>query len=987
MKYMAYRLKFKLFAQHYINIQDKRSDCHSHTWNITLYIDANSQLNQFHNIENVINIMLDEYSNTELNSHPEFADIEPTLENIGEIFFNKINSLLSLYNFKLNKLEISETPTRVYVVRNKAYTDENKRIANAKKYLSNIIFHTVELVTTPKKSVILSEPAEGIFEPFKDDKQEAFISEKSVPAKKEYGHLFLKSAAAVLFILVSGILLLLYINKKGRNPWGSDSFGHVFKADLLYKSIKEGQFYPLYTSLWYNGIQPFRYWAPIPYYIMAFLQFMTKGDAISAYNLFVYFCYTVGAAGWLLWGIKEKRVFVSVLIGVLWFCMPDNVRVFFSEGNIPRITIAFLLPYMFFFIFQYIEYKKLSALAAVVVTMSLISMCHLMIAAMLGITTFIFLIYYGAQSKTFVRPSHIIIGMLLGISLCGVWLYPALQGGLMSIDAEAVSEVMKLLTFPATQSLNPMLRLKNIEIYYFGIAFVVVALAGVFLSNKKSMPGFSTLLTVFLGTTTALVPILIKLPLNQLLWMMRFTPIAYAVFSLSIILWKNAKRITLILLMALIFVDCAASFKILAFNSNPSPDLLNMYDEVSELTSQRTAIMDLSEFGSFPSYRICSDKRMTQYAYGWAWQGASTSQNIVLINTAFEKEYYGFMFDRCLELGCDTVLVKKDRVKEFEKLDYHAHKSGYKMIKEYNNGFLYKRETPKSFGLISKYYGLAIGDRASNISLQFPGYQIGNNLVLDEYSLEEITEYEMVYVSGFSYRNKKTAEKLLYDAADRGIKVIVDMNAVPNDPITNRLTFMGVTAQPIQFENRLPDLHVSGEVYFPTTFKEEFRKWNTVYLEEVPNPTGFSWMGGNKLAFIGKGKNSNITYVGFNLLYHGMVNEDNMMTDIYAGVMGKNAETLPEREVVPIDIRYEGTKIYIDAPIGNVNTTLANLDAFVSKQDTQTLHNLLCTVSLHTQIDITYPYIGKGLIISIFGFLLTLAFFAFVIRTGGEKVK
>ena len=66
-----------------------------------------------------------------------------------------------------------------------------------------------------------------------------------------------------------------------------------------------------------------------------------------------------------------------------------------------------------------------------------------------------------------------------------------------------------------------------------------------------------------------------------------------------------------------------------------------------------------------------------------------------------------------------------------------------------------------------------------------------------------------------------------------------------------------------------------------------------------------------------------------------------MAIDIYAGVMGKNAETLPEREIIPINVEYLNNKIIIDSPADDVNTTIADLDAFKTERRTYALHNLL----------------------------------------------
>lgn len=987
MKHMLYCLEFKLFAKHYVQIEGSPGQCHSHSWNIAVYINANNHFKQFYKVENLINNLLGKYSNTVLNNHSEFAFVEPSLENIGEVLLKKISETLISYDMKVEKLEISETPARICVVRSREYDALlAKDSAFAGKFLNKIIASTISMMSNNySNKPAPSEQEREEAPPLQEQRQNAPIQKKHASVElHKYNNLNIKAICAVLFILVSGVLLLLYVNRRGREPWGSDAFGHIFKADLLYKSIKKGDFFPLYTDLWYNGIQPFRYWAPLPYYILALLQFIVKGNPVSAYNAFIYLSFCGGAFGWLIWGIKERKVLVSVVVGVVWFCLPDNIRVFFSEGNIPRSAIAIMLPYMFFFIWQYCEHKKDYALLGIVLITATIAMCHLMIAAMIGITAFLFMLFYSIINKKIRRPSDVIIGILLGISICGAYLYPALQGGLMALDSEAVSEVMKALTFPFTQSLNPSLRHINIEIYYFGLSVFIIALLGVFLADKKSIPSFVTVLIIFLGTTTALVPILIKLPLNQLLWMMRFTPIAYALFSSGIILWKSARRYFMAFLLVLIIVDSGLSFKMLAFNSTPFPDTVNMLRQTVDVTGQRVALMDLSEFGSFPSFYFCSGQNNTKYAYGWAWQGAATASNIVLLNTALENEYYGFMFDRLVELGCDSVLVKRDKVKDLDRLYDNARKCGYYLAKEFNMGLLFKVETPNSFGVKSRYYGLAIGNSASNITLEFPGYQIGNSYCLDDYTLDQLLQYEMVYVSGFTYRQKEIAEKLLYEVAEGGVKVIIDMNKVPNDPLTNRLTFMGVTAQPIQFEHKLPNLHVKDYVYFPTIFQEEYRNWNTVYLEDVPNPTGFSWMGGNKLTFIGTGENSNIVYVGFNLLFHGIINKDRMAIDIYAGVMGKNAETLPEREIIPINVEYLNNKIIIDSPADDVNTTIADLDAFKTERRTYALHNLLVVGSGRTEIEITYPYLEKGIVISIAGLILTICFLGFRFKKRGD---
>ena len=998
MKHMAYCLKFNLFATHYMNNNEENT--HAHTWRISTFISSDTDFEYFYKLEKMLSKVFEKYENSVLNKAPEFQGLTPDLETIGEVFFEEVSGVLREYDMKLDRLEISEVPARVYVVRNVVGKKKKKKSTvekmSTRNFLKGIVNYSVNISTgrfTEEKPPL---PVEVLESTVAEEDEIVSVSHEVLP-QKEYKHVFLKSMASMVSMLIFGVFILMWLNRFGRHPWGSDIYGHIFKGDLLYKALLDGEFYPLFTNLWYNGIQPFRYWAPLPYYVMALTQFIAGGDVLAGYNVFIYLGFIVGGIGWLMWGIAEKRIFLATVLGILWFCFPDNLRVFFSEGNIPRVVITFILPYLFFFIWQYMQHNKKRYLLATVLTMTFICLCHLMVAAMIGITVFIYLFIYSIQNGgfgnpfimlyNFIRgkpveskssPIIVLVAMVFGIVISGFWMYPAMHGGFMMMDPDAVATVMVSLTYNFTESLNPVMRLTTKELFYFGLSFVSVSVVGVFMAGKKSAPGFITVLIVFLGTTPSFLPIISKLPLNQLFWMLRFTPIVYAIACLSMIIWKTAKRKVIFLIMVLFIADSLVSFNQLVYNNGHYSKSIDMFEECAENTTQRMSNMDLSTMGSWPSFYVCAGENPVPYAYGWAWQGATTSPNIVLLNTALENEYYDFMFDRNLELGCDSIMIKKTEVKHYDKLIKSAAKSGYYLLKEYDSVYFFKKDTPKNFGLISKYYGLAIGASASTVTLQFPGYQIGNSNYLDDYTLEELLQYEMVFVSGFEYHLRYQAEKLLYDAAERGVKIIVDMNRVPTDVITNRMTFMAVTAQPIQFENKLPDLHIAGVPYFPTTFKKEYRNWNTVYLENVPHPTGFAWMAGNKLVFIGDDYNRNITYIGLNLLFHGMVNEDQMAIDIYAGVMGRNAETLPQRELVPLNIKYEDNHITIRTNNTGVNTTLANQDAFITDQDNYLVHNLFHVSEKQTEIDIECPHVGTGVIMSLVGVFATALLFIFL---------
>ena len=124
-----------------------------------------------------------------------------------------------------------------------------------------------------------------------------------------------------------------------------------------------------------------------------------------------------------------------------------------------------------------------------------------------------------------------------------------------------------------------------------------------------------------------MVPILSKLPMSQLLWMMRFTTIAYAYFIWSVIDWKNLRRYFTLLLMFLLLVDCIPSFMLNKYYFQAKGNISDELQIAKDVTKQRVALMDLSILNAYPSWELCVGENSTQYTFGWAWQGAATASN------------------------------------------------------------------------------------------------------------------------------------------------------------------------------------------------------------------------------------------------------------------------------------------------------------------------------------------------------------------------
>ena len=118
-KYRTYRYKFYLDANHYIySSAGEKGAVHPHTWEFAVELkNKNGDFVLFSQIELLINEVLKPYQNICLNEVAPFDKKVPTLENIGEYFKSEMSRKMQEMNWDLLCMEISETPSRSYIIR------------------------------------------------------------------------------------------------------------------------------------------------------------------------------------------------------------------------------------------------------------------------------------------------------------------------------------------------------------------------------------------------------------------------------------------------------------------------------------------------------------------------------------------------------------------------------------------------------------------------------------------------------------------------------------------------------------------------------------------------------------------------------------------------------------------------------------------------------------------------------------------------------
>lgn len=1038
MAFHGYKYKFNLYAAH-SNMSYGGTDTHFHNFTITLYVNSiNKQVDENYNLENVVNEWLQKYRNRPLHEFEIFNGKETSIESMGDTFYDHLCELIENEEYELIRLDIEENPIRSYSVSKYLLDKSVNRVTgipldcvsfidlNRKSQEDALEDYEQEAAaaiepkineeesTVDEKDITLLDDTDGKVNLVSYDNTEDTNTKEAIDSKEEnkdrihvphvqedeknskfrLPHL-VKLVLAVVALVTFACITMYSVKISGRYPQGSDTLCHLYRADLILENIKVGNWYPLYDGSWYNGVEIMRYWGPLPLYVIAGLEWLIGSSVLDAYILYLGALIVIGGCGWLLFGYRYKRIGLATILGLMWFYFPENIRVVVQEGNLPRGLINALFPFFFYFLWRLVEEKNKKSFIPLAVVTSLITLCHMGMVLMLIATVAIFLFIHGLANRSVKWELYSIGSCISGIMIVGVWVVPSLIGGAAS-SGKSTNQVMQYFFQSGFKSLNPFLRLNgDILSFYFGLSVFLVCVLGVMLGTKKVRTGFLTVIIIFLCTTKSVYHLFVKLPFSQFMWMIRFIPAVLALALVSFFMWRQLKKWVVILICALLILDCIPSYQHVYFTKedrvfDAEKELeeraeRTLITKAKELTKQRMALLDLSTYGSFAPYYIAGVGKRVDYTFGAGWEGANTASNIVALNSSVENGWYTYLFDRAIELGNDTVLVPvsslKRGINDVERLKEAANLFGFNLIESTKETLLFHKNTIDSFGVISEYENIAIGASADSITRIYPSFKESLTDNLNAYTFEELMKYKNIYLSGFTYTEKEKAEEMLLKLAQAGVKIYIDMGSLPENKAKKQMEFLGVTARTISFQDTYPMFYYFKETYTSLEFPEELSQWNTVYLDGLDNVEGFCNMADKELPYIGTSGNDNIHFIGLNLIYYLEITNDSVIGSLVDRIFSMDGKQVPTRELVPITVEKEINQVMIQSEYDNVNTTLAHIDIFESEQYYTADHGLLVVDKGTTVIKMKYPHLTKGLMVSSLGVFLMLALYWNLQRT------
>lgn len=798
-----------------------------------------------------------------------------------------------------------------------------------------------------------------------------------------------------MFIIVGCIVYALtsYLSVQtlyatGNYPVGADVMFYVYRGEFMYESImNDGNWYPLWDPAWYNGVETYRYWSPLSAYFLAGTQAIMGGDPFFGYLLSIGIICFLDSVVWLYLGFRFKRPIMGFFLGLIWFFFPNNLLLLFASGVYARALSLFALPLFVAFVYDYLATSRWGNLPKIMLCFAFITMCHTGWAGMLAISLFIFLAIYAVlnRKQPHGRIGHIIGACLLSFLFCGLWVYASLRGGITSMDS---SEIMKMYFQPLEQTIDPVY---SGTLFYFGICAFILAILGSFFAARKTIPGFLTAAIIVLLTTITAYGFLVVLPGSQYLWMGRFISIALTFLFVSFLFWRELRKGFQILCYTLLVVEVVTSSSlILSPNTWATPDshyeALKEYLLIGEgqsLTKQRmSAIEPFGGFGAGDQIYATAGygDEAKPSSFGQGIQGAANAANIVAINEAAEKGLYYYTFDRLFELGNDTALIPVRSMEnstnyDAEKLNAAANAVGYEFVTSSNGMNLYHNyNVERTFGLKSTYSALGIGEHISNLAMTFPAVKESTENNLNEYTYEELIQYDSVYITDFTYSNKEEAQDLIRRVSEAGTRVVIMADGIPLEEETQSRTFLGLDCETINFRNGYPELETRIGTLHTDLFPDGYADWKTVYVNGLSDVWGTIEAEGRTLDFLGTVENDNVVVIGLGLTFFESLTQDQEVAELLSYALDLDSTEVPEREIVPLEFDYEPREIIINSPSDGVDTTLAYHDIFSSEQTIWEENNLLYVNAGETHVKMSYPYFWQGLAVSGVGLLLSVVF-------------
>lgn len=965
-----YKFLYRLNISHSFNMNNINKGRHSHTIDICLYFKekANSsqtgkkeEFSSYSDIELVIEEYFQEYNGRFINEISPFNTEMPTVERMGEFFYEEISREFQTKELSLVRMEISETPARIYVVSDFLMTGKIvKESTRNEVKIASYIEQTTKYLDFYIKNADTDEPYEEEEVKEKEEScEEKCIEKDEIPEKKNRLKNWQYTLIACGISLGVGAIVWALLFLTGNYPLGEDVYIHLTKSDYLCRQFTNGYYFPETLSTWFGGYEMFGISAPIPIYMLALLQ-IVGGSVAYSYIIYIAVCATLSVFGWYLAASVNGNHFRGMIIGAVWLFVPGVNDFIFVKGDLPMALAIALVPYVIY-----------SARKIIVNRRNIDVVLHLILLLAILFTDYSNAVLYLA--------GFFIIFIFMGISYRNVLgtIYVTVSQLLVAVFAWCY------ITFTIGPEFGDTFE-GAFELCREGYVFIILALVCFFITAGHTkyayMLSVTVALLVFLGDFAGFV----GFPTGKYLFNGNYSVIMCALFALGLIEWQKGKKIAVSAVLVICALICIPNIlTLVTWNSSESfyEKEMNLIkrngvaDAISK-TKEKIYLADSEAETSFAAYyasncgkTISFDfkldeikpprkeiyKRMSdavsaaQYTYFFdrVYEGGNDiiavnksdiisqslddriKSNIETARIDFEEEPEQFYYDWIYNDKTDVVYEESDFIQQYddssdiEKLYDKQYKNIVKTVSEerwneerdYSESAMMEAAHRFGYSLLSDkdmYFVFKNEDiTGCDTSAEYKGIAIGNNSGMIA-RLFPYFEEGSVSLDDYSLEELRKYEKIFLlgtkwssnEEAENIIRQLADSGVDVYMDMTNlpRDAFVGKTSM---FGVTAQEVHFEkGYEYLLyggqiyETSKFGGKDWDTVYLTGLEKPEGYSWLGGEKLPFYGKVYNDKVHVLAFDLIYYTVELQDNNAGHVLADIMGLTMNQTPERALV-----------------------------------------------------------------------------------------
>ncbi len=951
---------------------------HHHTLEIEILVrDFQKEFAMFNDNERIIEKYFSNYEGVYINEQEQFRNTEATIEDMAYVFFQELKEILAGEDFVIDSIAVGETPSRKYIVSDFLATGTvEEETSEYERKLRQFIHERKDDVLekfseNQKRKVKELCEKEAVKKTKKEKKtSEQFIDEeyssersRTVYALDSYG--FIKKSGVnkleILIYIFSTILLsigVFFLLKQTKILENTEElFIHLGKARYLLSQLEKGIISPIYMKSWYDGYMMFMHSEPLTYYLLATIGFLFGGNMILGYvaALSVVFCVTV--CGFTFWGRVYDKAQIGFFCGILWFSLPEISRHYLITGDVKVLVALSFLPFCFAYISKYFQNRGKLMPLKIIFSMWLMVLADLSVAivAFAGIfIIFLVKVFYIKEDKKLIMT----VGcMIMALGLSAGWLYSAYKNG----------------SIPEFYTNN--------NGYYIGITLFFLMVGCMFFSYKQIR------MYAVIGMIAGLVA-LYQLPVAVI--------IMYVAIIFILMEWKKCSHKVLLLMLIVLGISNVYRMQAVLHTKDTS-----LYEEnerikiateqAEQTTTDNLLYIDIDKEATYPGYYMVSKGKDIIFSNKSSMKYNVITDNIQMLKYAVYTKRFDYIFDRSIEMGCDTILFNLRGLiisqQDKEKLDEASKKHGYKQIEgNYKQKYLiFHKDMNRNMGSVTRYEGLAIGKSARNVSLIYPYFEDGESNDLDDYSLERLKKYKKIYLSGFTYKKLEDAQNKIKALAEQGIDIYIDMDSLPADPLTNRQKFLGVTAQTVSFKECFPEFIYKDRKIVPRKFYKDYREWNTVYVENLEKVDGYCEIAGRVLPYAGT-KLERVHFMGLNILYHVIEANDISIQFILDDFFGLEEGICPMRELKRIQVSYRYNQIEVDSEEDSLIVPISYQKVFRGSEKMRNVNNMLMVQKGKTKLTFDYYNFKIGVGISIFMmFVMMLSFIIYRRQLSGKE--